>query len=475
MTQKTKFDGNQAIVMGGSIAGLMAARVLADHFERVTVIEKDKLPETPQIRKGVPQSGMLHALWKKGETIMAMYFPGLFAELEAEGATRVDMGSEVAFVANGTLRPKIKDTGLTMYSMTRVLLEFKIRERVKAISNVRFLDETEIKGFLTNQTNTQITGVQISRQSETLSLHADLVIDATGRGSRTPQWLETLGYQRVPEEHVKMHVGYACRLYDQPENLQNDWRLIITFPRPPFEKRIGYLFPVENNQWSVALSGTLKDYPSGEDEGFRDFLKNLPSPMMYEALKKATPTGPILTHKLPSNQWRHYEKMAFLPDGLLITGDAVCSFNPIYGQGMSVSALDALTLDNLLQQQARSKGKANLTGLTKKFQKQIAKNIKGPWLVAISEDLRYPETEGKRTGFIKFLKWYTGRVQFLANRDKYAAEKFLRVIGMASAPTSLMTPRLALKVFTMPKPKTKSHQTDVNGQRIGVRGQEARG
>jgi 2-polyprenyl-6-methoxyphenol hydroxylase-like FAD-dependent oxidoreductase len=449
MTNKISFGGNQAIVMGGSIAGLMVARVLSDHFKEVIVIEKDEILANPQTRKGTPHSGHFHSLWKKGETIIADYFPGIFTDLTAEGVVCLNLGTQVATFGNNSWKPKFADPNLTIYSVSRTLLESKIRERVKAISNVKFLDDCEIKGFLTDQNH--ITGLEINRHNATETLKADLVVDATGRGSRTPQWLEMLGYPQIEEETVKINVGYATRYFTPPENFKADWQMMLITFHPPVNKRFGALYPLEGNRWGVTLGGMHKDYPPTDDEGFLEFAKSLPTSALYEAIKNATPLTPVISHKLPSNLWRHYEKMERFPEGLLVTGDAVCSFNPIYGQGMSVSAMDALSLDLVLQKQAKQPGTGNLNGLAKLFQKQVAKNISNAWRGATGTDLRYPETEGKRTKVTAFFQWYNGRVQRLSNNNVYARKKMARVTSMAASPFSLFAPPLLIKVLTMPK------------------------
>jgi 2-polyprenyl-6-methoxyphenol hydroxylase-like FAD-dependent oxidoreductase len=448
-TSKESFGGKHAVVIGGSMAGLLAARVLADHFENVTLIEKDKFVDAPQSRKGVPQAQQGHALWKKGERTLNRLFPGLFDQMRAEGIHKVDMGAELDWFAASSRRGQLYDTGLSMYSMTRVFLEWQVRRRVMALPNVTVWDECEVNGFATDDDKRTVNGVWITRHI--LAAHkipADLVVDATGRGTRTPRWLQGMGYPAVEESVVKVDAGYASRMYAPPPGYKSDWKMMALFPMPPHEKRLGYIFNVEGGNWLVSMVGVFGDYPPADDAGFLEFASNLPDPALYEAIINATPLSPVAIHRLPSNLWRRYERMTRFPEGLLVTGDAVCSFNPIYGQGMSVSALDADSLETLLRARARRGAKGNIKGLARAYQKAVAKNIADPWLLATSEDLRYPHPENRKSKLVSLLNWYTGRVNALANTDAYAHLKFLNVISMNKPASSLIEPRLLFKVLT---------------------------
>lgn len=470
--QKPSFGGKQAIVIGGSMAGLLAARVLSDHFEKVILIEKDQFADHAAPRKGVPQGLHAHTLWKKGENILAEYFPGFFEDLMAAGAHNIDIGSELIWFAHGAWKQRLQNTGLTMYSMTRTLLEWKVRCRVKALANVHFMEGYEVKTFLNNPSQTQVIGVKIAQNKQLdQDLTADLVIDTSGRGSRTPQWLEAMGYARVAEVNLNVNVGYASRLYSPPEGFHPDWKTIAIFPNPPHGKRQGYLFAIEGNRWIVSLAGEFGDHPPTDEAGYLEYARSLPAPAIYEMIKDAQPVTPIASHKIPSNLWRRYDRMAKFPEGLLVSGDAVCSFNPIYGQGMSVSAMDAKTLDECLQRQAASKGQGNVKGLAQEFHKKVAKNIANSWLLATGEDSRFPEAEGNLPGFMPILNRYTGKVQALTNHDPKVLLKFLRVLSMDAAPTTLFAPGIAFKVFTV-RPKKVSASSQSQAKLAAAKGSQ---
>jgi flavin-dependent dehydrogenase len=322
---------------------------------------------------------------------------------------------------------------------------------VAARANVRFIDGCEVNRLYANEDHTRIMGVSLvhhspERQEEDLA--ADLVVDASGRGSRAPQWLMSLGYDRVEETSVKVDIGYATRIYHRPSNLPLDWKMLIIYPTPPHEKRSGLVFPIEDDCWMVSLAGRLRDYPPADEAGFLEYARSLPDPSLYEAIKEAEPVTPIVTYKYAVNRRRHYERMARLPQGFVILGDAVCNFNPVYGQGMSVAALEAKVLDACLRDQQRQGTGNDLAGFPQRFQKAIVKAVKIPWMLATGEDFRYPETEGKRPLGMNLLHWYTRRVNELTGSNPMVAGLFYQVLHLLKPPTVLFSPRVVWAVLS---------------------------
>lgn len=441
------FNGRQAIVIGGSMAGMLTARILADHFAQVTVIERDTLTDTAEPRKGVPQGRQAHGLLAQGEAIMARLFPGLFAELREASSTVVDMGADVHWFQMGGWKTRMH-SGIHGYAQTRPLLEQKIRARVAALPNVRILDGCEVSSLEASADGSRITGVQIVHRETHIEerLGAQLVVDASGRGSRTPQWLKALGYPEVEESVVKMDVGYTTRTYRPPAGFTADWKVLMIYPKPPGEKRAGVLMPIEGGRWIVSLSGWHKDHAPTDDEGFLAFARSLAAPDIYNAIKDAEPLDAPVSHKIPSNLRHHYERMARFPEGLAVLGDALCSFNPTYAQGMTTSALDAMTLDAALREQARRQA-GDITGLADRFRKQVAKVIDTPWMLATGEDFRYPQTVGQRPPGTNFLHWYVGKVHEASTHDARVTLQFLRVMHMLSGPQSLFAPPIAARVL----------------------------
>jgi 2-polyprenyl-6-methoxyphenol hydroxylase-like FAD-dependent oxidoreductase len=439
--------GDHAVVIGGSIAGLLAARVLTDYFDDVTIVERDSLPDTVAPRKGVPQGRHAHGLLGLGQQVMTRYFPGLFEELRAQGATPVDLAYDTGWYQAGCWRARV-DSGMVASLQSRPFLETAVRRRVQALPNVRFLTGHTATGLQAGADSSHITGVQVQSQAgadETI-LPAALVVDAGGRGSRAPQWLEALGYPPVEETHVKMDVGYTTCFFRRPPGFAADWKMLILIPQPPHETRMGLLLPMEGDQWMVSLCGWHRDYAPTDRAGFLEYARTLPVPDLYHAIKDAEPVTPIAAHKIPSNQWRHYERMARFPEGLAILGDALCSFNPTYGQGMTAAALDVTVLETCLRRHAARRA-PGLDGLADRYRRKVAGAVATPWLLATVEDFRYPQTEGVRPPVTPLLHWYLDRLYAATEHDPRLVTRFLRVMHMHSSPATLFAPPTAFRVL----------------------------
>lgn len=434
-----------AIVIGASMAGLLAARVLSDHFDHVTVIERDKLPDGPEFRAGVPQARHAHALLAQGQQIMEDLFPELKDDFVAMGSPEMRWGLETATLTPGGWVKRF-DTGLKTNVCTRVGLEWAIRRRLSARDNVIFLQERQIAQLLTIPDRSRVTGVRVENRQggDEQELLADLVVDASGRGSKTPEWLVELGYSAPQETIVNAHLGYATRWYNMPPNVDVDWKVLLLNARPKLGlKRAGAIFQVEGDRWLTILAGTNYDYPPTEEDEFMAFAKSLASPALYEALQYAEPISPIYGYRRTENVRHHYDKLDRFPDGLVVMGDAFCAFNPIYGQGMTVASLDAQTLDTLLAER-----RGNLAGLPAEAHKRLAQTVENAWLMATGEDLRYPETEGTRPGWLdRVVQRYLDLVMRALPRDEAAALAFMQAMNLTKAPAELLHPRILWKVL----------------------------
>ncbi|MUL36009.1 FAD-dependent oxidoreductase [Gloeocapsopsis dulcis] len=439
-------QGSHAVVIGGSIAGLVSGRVLTKHFDRVTIIERDRLPDEPIPRKGVPQSHHNHVLLMRGAMILEELFPGLHTELYAAGASQIDMAKDVAWLnpAGWSIR---FTSGVMLLASSRSLLEWGVRQRLRQCPQVCFITESEVTSLLANSDKSAITGVQVRlrNQSDPKSVsdqqvYADLVVDASGRISKTPQWLTALGYEPPQETIVNSHVGYASRIYQPPANFSSDWQALYLQAAPPNVTRGGLMLPIEGNRWLVSLGGGDKDYPPTDETGFLEFVRTLRSSILYDAIKDAKPLSPIFSYRATENRRRHCEKLHRMPEGLIVTGDAACTFNPVYGQGMTIAAIAAETLDQCLKQ--------GLSGLSKRFQTQLAQVNAVPWTLATSEDYRYRGTEGKpATQKTKLMHWYMNRVMLLSTKNIGVRSQLLQVMHMLKTPNALFHPKIVALVF----------------------------
>jgi 2-polyprenyl-6-methoxyphenol hydroxylase-like FAD-dependent oxidoreductase len=451
------FGGQHAIVVGASMAGLLTARVLSEHFEQVTVVERDALIDTSiEPRKGVPQSRHLHVLLARGEQIVNGLFPGLTADLEAEGAISFDFGQDVAWYHFGDWKVRAK-AGVRTLGVSRPRLESHVRRRVFALPNVNRRDEHDAIGLLTNDSRTRVTGLTVKRRDSSSSrpgdradlnstneqLEAELVVDAAGRGSRLPTWLEELGCGRPQESTVTVRVGYATRLYRRPDPWPHPWQLMYVLGTAPQSRRLGVIAPREDGRVAVVLAGILDDHAPADPEGFLEFARGLPAPDLHRALTELEPDSDIAIYKFPANLRRHYERMKQFPDGLAVVGDALASFNPIYGQGMTTAGFGALALGECLAQQRRG----DIGGLSRRYLAMAAKFTDAPWLMTTSEDFRYPEIEGRRPPLYGALKWYLGQVHRATKVDADVLTSFLRAMHMLDGPEKLMTPSAAIRVL----------------------------
>jgi 2-polyprenyl-6-methoxyphenol hydroxylase-like FAD-dependent oxidoreductase len=433
MDRQHQEQRTHAIVMGGSMAGLVTARVLSAHFERVTLVERDPLPPGADHRRGVPQGRHTHGLLASGRRVLDRLFPGISEELMEGGAVPDDLLRDSRwFVEGGRLARA--SSGLDGLLMSRPYLESVVRRRVLALPNLSVRQNAQVEGLLFGAAGTRVTGVRL--RSETLA--ADLVVDTTGRGSRSPQWLEEMGYERPVEEHVEIALRYTTRLFRRrATDLNGDSAVVV--PPTPEGKRGGVMLAQEGDRWTVTLITHFGDEPPAALAGFLEFARDLPSSDIYEVVRDAEPIGDATSTRFLASTRRRYEKLRRFPRGYLVLGDGISSFNPIYGQGMSVAALEAVELDATLR-----KGS---TDLARRFFARAAKVVDTPWAVAVGNDLRMPETIAPRSAAVNLVNWYLAHLRRAAHHDPTLAVAFMKVANLVATPASVLHPRLVLRVF----------------------------
>lgn len=444
--------GRHAVVLGGSLAGLLTARVLADHFEKVTLVERDAYTDTCETRRGIPQANHVHGLLVRGRQILEELFPGLQDEMIAAGAPVVDIANEIAWFTRAGWGIRFP-SDLKVLAFTRPLLDLHVRRRLAGNANVEILDNTDVLGLLPDSTPNQLAGVLICPKSSDAdrrvakTLQADLVVDATGRASRAPRWLSDLGYDAPEEIVIDANLGYSSRLYRIPDNFDGDWQCAFVQSAPPARKRGAILFRVEGNRWLVTLTGGGGDHPPSDEQGFLDFVRSLPVSTIYDAIRAAEPLTPIKTHRATQNRLRRYERAKVLPENFLVLGDAVCAFNPVYGQGMTSASLGVLTLQQCLDEQQR-KHSGSLHGLSRRFQNRLAKVIAAPWMMATGEDFRYRETVGGSAGGqTRFMHRYMDHVIQLSTESIAVRSVLMRAFNLLAPPATLFQPRVLFRVL----------------------------
>ena len=432
--------GDHAVVVGASMAGLLAARVLSDAYERVTLLERDTLPTKPDRRRGVPQGRHAHVLVPGGTQILDELFPGLLDDLVAGGVPVIRDLGELRFSPAGhrlclTGRP----TQPFICQASRPFLEDRVRTHVQALPTVEILDRCEIVGLTTTTLRDRVTGVRMLPHAAVVEerLGADLVLDATGRGGRTTAWLAAIGYEEPPQEQLTIHLRYATRhLRLHPDALPG--HKFVTIGAEPGRATGLVLFAEEDDRWVLTVIGYGRHHPPTDPEAFLAFVQTIAPPEVFAAIRDAEPLDDIVAYRFPANIRRRYERLRRFPAGLLVVGDALCSTNPAYALGMSVAALQAAALQDTLAGGDRD--------LARRFFRAAAKPINMAWQLTIGSDLALPQVQGPRPLPVRVMNAYVNRVLTAAERDPTVAEQFLQVAALQDPATRLFRPSTARRV-----------------------------
>ncbi|MFN8038535.1 MAG: FAD-dependent monooxygenase [Acidimicrobiales bacterium] len=422
----------RAIVIGASMAGLSAARVLSDHADEVVVLERDELRDDARPRRGVPQGRHAHAILAAGEQLIAGWYPGIVDELVERGAVRADGGDALWWQA-GAFKVQA-ETGITATSVSRPLLEQTVRQRLEALPNVRIRTGRSVEALALAPG--RVTGVVVD--GETLA--ADLVVDCSGRTSRLPTTLAAAGYDVAPVSQVRIDMSYGTRILRRvPGDLGAAFSIVA--PTPPTEPRFGVLLPIEHDRWILTVGGFHGDAAPTDDEGYAAYVRSLPTPVIADLYDGAEKLSDVMTHRLASNQRRHVEKLKKVPAGFVVLGDGVCSFNPIYGQGMSSAAQQADALDRAITRIGLADAR-----LPRAFYKAAAKVVANPWQIAAGSDFLHPATTGPKPPGTDLINRYVGKVQLATHTSPEVLRQMVRVQNLLDPPPSLMKPAMVRKV-----------------------------
>ncbi|HUN59951.1 MAG TPA: hypothetical protein VMU41_17720 [Candidatus Binataceae bacterium] len=393
--------GSQALVIGGSIAGLATARVLSDLFDHVTVLERDAIEPRPAARKSIPQGNHLHVLMLGGQRVLSSLYPGFTSRLEGLGSVRCRFAKDLAFytptrktysLTGSVTEPR--DLGIDVYSQSRELLEHAVRQATLEIPNINFESGVTAQGLIYD--GSRVRGVRYDGPDGSRTLETDLVVDNGGRGSRAPKWLAELGFEQPDETTIGVDFAYASARFRIPASYREPERVMLFGGPPPNYPSGGGISAIENDMWQVSLAGRFGKYPPAERDGFFAFIRELPTPQMYGLIKDAEQVTDFYQHRFPTSVQRHYERLSAFPEGFVVLGDAICSFNPVYGQGMSSAMLQVQALQNLLNERIAKGDGSPLAKLATSFFPRAADVIATPWILASAFDFAYPQTKGER-------------------------------------------------------------------------------
>lgn len=434
-------QASRAVVIGASISGLLSARVLSEVFDEVLVVERDCLENEglPKQRKGIPQAPHQHLLLLKGRQLLESYFPGFDQELAALGAPLVNYSKDVSLWVGPGKLPRF-DSEIEVRACRRQLLDFVLLKRCRNIPNLHIIDAHRVTGLLLSEDRSRVQGIKAKEMGVPAfgdcQFEANLVLDCSGRGSHMPRWLSEQGLGEVESVRVNPKLAYASRLYRRLPGKKITAMEVA--PHAPDQPRAMGFWPVENDQWLLTLIGTNGIYPSHDEAQFLEFAKALPGNVIGQLLENLEPVSEIQQFRGTENQWFRYDKMSDHPSGLIVMGDAMCAFNPLYGQGVSLIASAVEQLGSALRGGVRS-------GFSRSWvRKQYRRNNRlfwSAWLFAVIEDLRWPSTRGlKKRWYMHLASAYFDFLMRACMHSKRLSGRCLLVANLVRSPLLLVRP-----------------------------------
>lgn len=427
--------GGRAVVAGGSMAGLCAARVLADAFDEVVVLDRDEFPTEPRIRDGAPQTSQPHGMLEAGRVTLEALCPGFCEDVRAAGGLELNMSRDLTWYHHGGLMADAAAELPALYA-SRPLFEHLVRDRVRALDAVQLRGGCTLFDYEYDADAGRVTGVRFRDADGTArGLGATLVVDATGRTSRTPKWLEAHGYPAPAVDEVTVDVTYSTVHIHRPPSARTG---ALVGPEPD-RPRGAAMLPAEGNRWEIVLQGIHGERSPADRETFVEWAHDLPVDDIARQVTEREWLSDVRRYPFPASVRRRYEELDAFPDGLVVTGDAIASFNPIYGQGMSVAALEALVLSHELGE--------GLDGLAPRFFSRASTPVEEAWRLAVGNDFNFPETTGPKPFGTDLFNGYVARLLRRARRDGTLTEAFFRVFRLERSATSLLHPRIVWRVL----------------------------
>jgi 2-polyprenyl-6-methoxyphenol hydroxylase-like FAD-dependent oxidoreductase len=434
-----------AIVIGAGMGGLAAAKAVAAHFERVTVFDRDALPEAPAQRPGTPQARHTHGLLAGGHRALERVFPGIGEDLIEAGAVRIRVQRDMRFEFPGFDPYPQRDFGFDQFCLSRPLLERICRGRIEREPNIEVRPRSRVTELTASPDDRRVAGVRFENvRGNPEFLPADLVVDASGRASLTLPLLDAIGAAKPATIEIGMDQAYSTAVFEEPDDVSRDWLGVLHLPTPPGSSRFGIILPMEGRRWIVSLGENHGKAPPGDIDGFIDFANSFRMPTIYRAIHNAKRVGEIVRYKMLASVRRAFDKLDHFPRGLIPIGDSLCRFTPIFGQGMSVAAQECCILAGLLE--SRCWRGDPLDGLAESFLAEIQPLLETPWANAMS-DLVYPQTRGERPPDFEKRVLYARALMRLAAEDP-ATDKIVSEVRTLLRPQSaLREPQVASRVI----------------------------
>ena len=429
-------NGKHAVIIGAGMAGLLAAAALSDAFDEVTIIEKDSLPEVPRFRNGVAQGAHVHTLLGYGVEAMDRLIPGLMADVYSAGAVKIRRNFDIWF--HDAIGPTpIRDVGILTPSVTRPLLEHVTRQKVLALPNVSLRDSTKMLNFEIDELD-RVSGVRVLTNDISELISADLFVECSGRASNLADWLPAQGFGEVPSQRIKILMGYTSGFFRMPEDVAENGKACLMVAVPP-GYRAAYLTPVDGNMWLATMYGRGRDTAPRDHEGFVAWTEGLPHPVIHDMLVRAEPVSDFKTYKIPFGIWYRYDQMPNFPQRLIPMGEALTSFNPMYGQGMSLAAGQALSLREAIT------GGLDAHLSVRYFGGCHTLNGVG-WSVMETRDFAYDCTSGDRPADLEARWQAAGDIRQLAETDSEVHKLSVRVTHLLESPSELARPEIIEKI-----------------------------
>jgi 2-polyprenyl-6-methoxyphenol hydroxylase-like FAD-dependent oxidoreductase len=437
--------GRQAVVVGAGMAGLPAARVLADFFEQVVVLERDTLPADASHRTGTPQGWHTHLLLGGGQRALSELFPRFGQDLAAAGAVPFRVGLDLRLERPGFDPFPVRDLGLVTFAMSRPLIEATVRRRVRQYANTSIREHCRALELVSSSDGAVVSAIRFANgEGKTETLPADLVVEASGRGYLTFALLDSIGRPGPEETVIGVDITYATSVFGIPDDPPTDWKAVATFDSPAEGGVAAVMAPLERNRWIVTLVGRHGDKPPGDREGFLAYARRLRTSTIYDAIKTAEQLGEIARFGFPASVRRHFDRLEGFPHGFLPFGDAICRFNPVYGQGMSVAAQEACLLHEVLRRRAEEGDP--LAGLAPAFFAEAGTLIETPWALAVVPDLANPRTKGQRPENLQQRLEFGEALNRLAAQDADVHKLFVEVLHLLKPQSVLREPELVERV-----------------------------